>query len=230
MMLKKMSMVGALLISCVSLFSLYSCGLLKKKPQLSSIAITPASTTVEVGSVRKFKATGTFTDSSTADVTDQAEWSPDPFDIELLDTKDKIIVANSPGSIAALREGQATLTAEIGKISATSNVTVVPKTSPSPTPTDSPSPSPTPIELKVIVVSPVGPSVTTSNTVQLHATGVKSDFTVEDPVADVTWSSDTEGTATVSSSGLVTGVANGTAIITATKGSVTGTTTVTVGP
>lgn len=232
-MSKKSSVIGSLLVSFSFLFVIYSCGLLKKKPQLSAITLAPPTSTIDVGKVKKFKATGTYTDASTADITDKVNWYPDEDDIDLLDDNAQIAVVRNPGEVQGLHAGQAEIKVELEKLTATSSVTVV-----SPTPTDSPTPTepptPAPVVLKSIVVSPSSPSISPSDTLQMHATGVKSDFSTEDPLTGVTWSSSDESAATVnSSSGLVTGVATGTTEITATKQNeasetITGKTTITV--
>jgi len=44
-------------------------------PTLVSIALTPANPSVTAGNTAQFKATGTFTDGSTADITSSATWN-----------------------------------------------------------------------------------------------------------------------------------------------------------
>jgi hypothetical protein len=63
---------------------------------------------------------------------------------------------------------------------------------------------------------------------QFDAMGTYSDGTTADITSSVTWTSGTTTVATISSSGLATGVAAGTSVITATSGSVTGTATLNV--
>ncbi len=79
-----------------------------------------------------------------------------------------------------------------------------------------------------IDVTPDAPSVATSATQQMTATGTYDDASTADITSIVTWSSGSTGVATVSSSGLVTGVSAGTATITATRGAVSGNEDVTV--
>jgi uncharacterized protein YjdB len=66
--------------------------------------------------------------------------------------------------------------------------------------------------------------------VQLTATGVFSDGSTQDLKSTVSWTSSAVAIATVEPSGLVKGQAVGTATITATQGTLLGTTTVTVVP
>ena len=73
------------------------------------------------------------------------------------------------------------------------------------------------------ILLPTAAAVVASSTIQLTATPVP--FGVD---ADITWASATTSKATVSSTGLVTGVASGSSVITATAGGYTASCTVTV--
>ena len=85
-----------------------------------------------------------------------------------------------------------------------------------------------PPPVTAVEVTPASPSVAIDGTVQLSAV-TRSGTTVVTG-RQVTWSSNAQGVATVSTSGLVTGVSAGTAQITATSEGVSGSTTVTVDP
>ena len=93
-----------------------------------------------------------------------------------------------------------------------------------------PSPSPTsPPSLTSITLAPAGPTLNVGATADLQATGHFSDGTTVTPYdSEVTWTSSAPGTASVSASGLVNGIAAGTATIVAAKGSIQGSATVTV--
>ena len=82
--------------------------------------------------------------------------------------------------------------------------------------------------LKSIVVTPMNPTIVLGTTQQFTATGTFSDNTTQDITASVTWSSGTAATATISAGGLATSVAGGTSVITATSGTITGTSTLKV--
>ena len=75
----------------------------------------------------------------------------------------------------------------------------------------------------------VGPTATINQgaTVQMSAVGTFNDGTTQ-ALSNVSWSSDTQSVATVSSNGVVTGVSPGTATITGASGTVSGTATITV--
>jgi hypothetical protein len=86
--------------------------------------------------------------------------------------------------------------------------------------------------LSSIAVTPAQSSVAIGSTQQFTATGTYSDGTNNNLTATATWSSSNAGDATVSdtsgSQGLATGVAGGTATISAASGSIKGSTTLTV--
>src|SRR6516162_1004947 len=65
---------------------------------------------------------------------------------------------------------------------------------------------------------------------QLTATGNYSDGSTKNLTGSVTWSSSNPSIATVTSGGLVKGVAQGNATVSAASGGVTGNTSITVGP
>jgi len=76
----------------------------------------------------------------------------------------------------------------------------------------------------------VGPTATiqTNKTVQMSAVGTYNDGSTQTLSSGVNWSSDTPSVASVSASGLVTGINVGSAIITGAAGTVTGTATIMV--
>jgi trimeric autotransporter adhesin len=76
----------------------------------------------------------------------------------------------------------------------------------------------------------VGPAVTiqTGNTVQMSAVGTYNDASQKALSSNVFWSTGADGVATVSKSGMVTGVGPGQATITGASGTVVGSATITV--
>jgi len=81
--------------------------------------------------------------------------------------------------------------------------------------------------LQSITVTPASPSIAVGSTQQMSASGVNDDGSTK-TLSNVTWSSSNTANATISTSGLLTGVAAGTSTITATSGAISGTTTATV--
>jgi len=84
--------------------------------------------------------------------------------------------------------------------------------------------------LTAITVSPADPTIPKGTDRQFTATGTYSDGTTADLTGSVTWASTDHAVATVDSGGLAHAVAVGTAGISATKGAISGGTTLTVGP
>jgi uncharacterized protein YjdB len=82
--------------------------------------------------------------------------------------------------------------------------------------------------LTSISVTPTTPSVAVGSTKQMTATGTYDDGKTKNITGSVSWSSDDDSEATVSDGGLVTGVAAGTVSVTATSGTISGSTSVTV--
>jgi len=172
---------------------------------LSSVAVTPSSASVVAGRTVQLTATGTYSDGSTADVTSAATWSSDtPSAATVSDA------SASKGLVTGVAAGSATITAAVGSVSGTSAVTVTPAV---------------PVSL---TVSPATARIARRGTVQLSATVTYSDGSTADVTSSAVWQSSRTRTATVSSTGLVTGVRRGTVTITATSSGFSGTSTVTV--
>ena len=91
-----------------------------------------------------------------------------------------------------------------------------------------------PIDLVSIEVTPVNPAIALGTHQQFTATGIFSNNARQDITTTVTWSSETESVATISnvtgSNGLATSSAAGLTKITATSGTISGSTTLTVTP
>jgi hypothetical protein len=84
---------------------------------LQSITITPGSTTVPVGNTQQFKATGTYSDSSTSDLTAAATWSS---------SNVAMATVNSGGMATGMATGSANILAISGNLRAQAAVTVLP--------------------------------------------------------------------------------------------------------
>jgi len=84
------------------------------------------------------------------------------------------------------------------------------------------------VTLTSIAVTPANPAIRAGMTNQFTATGTYSDGSTQDITAAVTWASATPTVATVSNGGLATGAATGNASITATAGTVSGRTALSV--
>ena len=79
-----------------------------------------------------------------------------------------------------------------------------------------------------IAVTPANPSIAKGATQQFTATGTYSDNSTQNLTSSVTWSSTSTSVATITSGGLATGVGTGSTMISATSGSINGSTNLTV--
>ncbi len=86
----------------------------------------------------------------------------------------------------------------------------------------------TPVTLVSIAVTPANPSIAAGAHQQFTATGTYSDGSHQDLTSSATWSSSVTSVATITTTGLATGVAAGTTTIKAASGTISGTTTLTV--
>jgi hypothetical protein len=165
-----------------------------------------------VGQSQQFTATGTFSDGTTQDVTASATWTSS--NAQVLSVSN---AAETKGLASALATGTATVSASFSGI--TSNSTAVTVTSSA---------------LVSISVSPSNQTVSvTAGGVQFTATGTFSDGTTQSLTSAVIWSA-SSGLASISnatgSKGQATITGAGTVTITATFGSVSGGTTLTITP
>lgn len=93
-----------------------------------------------------------------------------------------------------------------------------------------PGPGGPPASLVSIAVTPADATVLLGAVQQFTATGTYSDQTSKDISASVTWSSSDATVVSIDGGGLATAIALGSVTITATSGTITGSTTLTVGP
>jgi len=197
---------GSSIISATSGSLTGSTSLTVTNATLSTVAVTPTNGTLPKGVRSNFVATGTFSDSSTQNLTEQASWSSS-------DTT-KVTVSNAAGSKGAgvaVAEGSATITASVSNavatpaVNGTTSVTV------------------SAAALTAIAVTP--PTATAARGTQqaYKANGTFTDNSTQDITTSVTWSSSNTAVATIgANTGVATATGTGTATITATSGSLTG--------
>ena len=168
---------------------------------VASVAVTPAGSQIVVGQTTQLNAEPR--DASGQPLTGRAvSWSSsDP----------NVASVSSTGLVTAVAPGQATITATSEAAAGTSTISVSPKS------------------VSSVILSPNQGSVTVGQTLQLGAQVTDDQGNVLGG-RPISFTSSAPGVATVSESGLVTGVAPGTATITATSEGKTGTATVTVTP
>jgi hypothetical protein len=84
-------------------------------PTLVSIAVTPANPSLTAGNTQQFSAAGTYSDSSTKDLTSFATWST---------SNPAIATINSAGLASTASAGSTTITATAGNVSGVATLTV----------------------------------------------------------------------------------------------------------
>jgi trimeric autotransporter adhesin len=199
-----LAMLG-LLVSCSSSSSMPS------TPTLNLITVSPTSPSVAAGLAEQFKAMGTYTDGSTKDLTSSATWTS---------SSTTTATISSAGLAQTKAQGTSTITAASGSISGATTLNV------------------TAAALKSIAVTPAMPTMNPGTFLQFTATGTYTDASTQNLTSTATWST---GDATVvsvvasgASAGLGAAVTNppplvgAATVITATLGSVSGNTGVSV--
>jgi len=168
---------------------------------LDSLAVTPANPSIAKGQSQQFTATGTLSDGSTQNMTNSATWTS---------VSTAVATINAVGLATSISQGSTTIQAALGTVKSSATLTVGPPV------------------LASIAVTPANPSILPAATKQLTATGSFSDESIQDLTSTAAWASSNPSVATVSSSGLVTGVNFGSATISATSGTIAGQTAVSI--
>lgn len=163
------------------------------------ITVSPVAPSIPLGLGQALVARSVLSDGSTQVLTSGVTWDS---------ATQTVATVSASGLVSSVTQGQSLITATFGTFSANTTVTVG-----------------APV-LASLAVSPTSPALDKAQTQQLTVLGTFTDNTTG-PVV-VTWSSGTPSVATVSSGGEVTALTPGTSVITATSGTITGTTTVTV--
>jgi hypothetical protein len=175
---------------------------------LSSIAISPVFPSIAKGTSIQLYATGVYSDKTTQDLTKLVTWSSSDASVS---------IANAPGGegvATGVDMGQSTIKATLDGVNGSTVLTVTAAT------------------LSSIQVTPANPSIAKGTRVQLYATGIYSDNSVQDLTHWVTWSS-SDASVAVSNAfathGLAMGLVEGESTVTATfMGGKSGETTVKV--
>jgi hypothetical protein len=175
------------------------------QPTLVLLAVTPANPAFALGTTLPLTATGTYTDGSTLDLTSAVTWTT---------TDSTVATVSSEGMATSVAVGSSAVTARSGSITGSTTLTI------------------TPAVLVSIAVTPAIPTIPLGTTQQFTATGTYTDHSTQNITSTVQWSSDTPAVATISNDattqGLASSFSQGSAAITATSGSITGSTTLTV--
>ncbi|WP_429091062.1 beta strand repeat-containing protein [Aeromonas rivipollensis] len=169
---------------------------------VTQIQITPPSLTLAKGTKGKLTAIATYSDNSTQDVSSQVVWNS---------SNTGVATINLSGEVSAVSNGSATLTGRVGAV--TSNGVSLSVTNAS---------------VNQIDLSATASTLAAGTKAQLTAVASYSDGSSQNITPLVSWSSSDSDVATVSTSGEVTAVSPGTAVITGSFGGQISTLTVTV--
>jgi hypothetical protein len=176
---------------------------------LVSISVTPPTATLMVGGTALLRAAGHYSDGSTVDLTTSVVWSAAAATIASVSN-----AGISAGTVTGLAPGTTTIAATSGTVVGTATIDV------------------SAARLVAININPAAASIPAGASRSFTAQGIFNDGSIRDVTTQVAWQSSAEAVATVSNlsgqSGQVTGVAAGTATITATLANVVGTASVTV--
>src|SRR5690349_10961682 len=168
---------------------------------VTSIAVTPANSNMPVGTTKQFTATATFSDSSTEDVTAVVLWGS---------SKPGVASINNQGLSTSVATGSTTISAVLGSVTGTTNLTV------------------TTVKLVGIAILPSNPRIEAHTLLKFTAVGTFSDGSTGSNLAGVSWKSSSPKVASMRSSGTAFGKKTGSATITASASGLKGTTTLTV--
>ena len=182
----------------LQVYNSFSAGMCK--PQLQSIAISPAGANLSPGLSLQFDALGTYSDTTKHDLTTSATWST---------TVPTVATVNASGLATGVASGTTTVSAALGSLNGSTSVSVRQS-------------------LASIQVSPHNPSLAAGTVQSFTAIGTFANGSQQDLTTSVTWTTSAPTVATVASNGVASCVAAGQATITATAGSVTGSSVLTV--
>jgi 6-phosphogluconolactonase (cycloisomerase 2 family) len=166
---------------------------------LTSIAVNADKTAVAAGLTAQFKATGTYSDSSTGDITNSVTWTS---------ASPSVATVNTSGLATSKIQGTAIISAASSGVTGSATLTVN-----------------APALLSIAVKAA---TVQLGTTAQMKATGTFTDQSTQDVTGGVAWTSTNAYVASVNDSGVVTSTGAGSSSVTAVQGNVQGTAPVTV--
>jgi len=162
-------------------------------PTLVSIAVTPATDTIPVGTFLQFTATGTYTDGSTQNLTSSATWS----------SSAATVASIAGGGLAtAATIGSTTITAISGSVNGNTSLTVAANS------------------LVSLQITDGDVTIANGTSHQYTALGIFNDGSRNNLTTSVTWGTSQSSVATISATGRASGVSVGTTSITASLGSI----------
>lgn len=168
---------------------------------VTDITVTPANQTIYDGHTQQYTATATYEDESTGNITSTVTWSSTSTDVATI-ASGGLATGEGPGSTY--------IVATSGSVHNSTGLTVAA------------------VELSSIAVTPADAEIEVDDTQQYTATGTYNDSSTGNLTSGVTWDTGNSLICTIDTTGLATGVDEGTTSISATLGSIVGTTGVEV--
>ncbi|HEV2115306.1 MAG TPA: Ig-like domain-containing protein [Terriglobales bacterium] len=167
---------------------------------LASIAVTPANASIAPGTAKPFFAFGTFSDSTTQNLSNLVSWN----------SSNTSVATMNQGTASGVGGGTTVISATFDGVTGSDGLTV------------------TQAKLTSLAVTPANPMLVVGAAQQFSVTGHFSDGSTQDMTPLVNWNSSAGSTASISSAGIATAQGAGTTTISAAYGSTSASTTVTV--
>ena len=197
--------VLAVFAGCALLLSEVGCsGFFPKDTDITALTISPSNQTMAPGGTQQYTATATYGNNTSGDATNQVTWSSIVTGIAS--------ISSTGLATAGSQLGTTTISArnESGSAISKTGLTVSNST------------------VNSLTVSPSSVSIFSGQTQQLSATANYSNNASVNVTSQASWSSSDTSVATISGTGIVTGVAPGTATVTASFGGQSGNSIITV--
>jgi Big-like domain-containing protein len=169
---------------------------------LVSIAVTPANSTMLMGSTKQFTATGTFSDSSTQNISQSVLWTS---------SNPSVASISGKGLVTSIASGNTNIKAVSGSISGLTALTV------------------STAHLVSIDINPANARIQKGTSLNFTVTAAYSDGSTATILSGVSWKSSKPSVVSIRGFGRADGKKSGTVTITASLSGVTANTTLTVG-
>jgi phospholipase C len=173
---------------------------------LAAIEISPQSPSISTGGTEQFTAIGLYTDGSTPNITTTANWASSSATVATISN-----TSGSQGLATSAGSGTAEISASVGSLTASTTLTVQE-------------------QLVSISVTPASSVITPGTVQQFTAVGTYLSGLVQNLTNFALWSSSNPAVATITAGGTALSVGSGQTVVTASVGSVSGSSTLVVTP
>jgi hypothetical protein len=163
---------------------------------LKSISVAPSTANIPAGATQQFTATGTYSDGSTANLSSTASWNV---------ATPAVATINSNGLTTGVAAGSSTVSASLSGIGGNASLNVTAN-----------------VTLASLSVTPSTANITAGFTQQFTATGTYSNGSTANVSSTASWTVATPAVASIDSSGLSTGIAAGSSMVTASLSGISG--------